>query len=136
MLKKFGRFFGLMAVLGLSACVAKGKYVKLKNELSQTQGQLTQTKDDLDKTKKSLAELAGLFLGRIGAEDNVLGRHSERPEKAHPELVGVPDIEDLGDSDPEFRTVLTLGRRCDGRLLCEPGRQRWETHLWFSQFRP
>ena len=70
------------------------------------------------------AELPPLFFRGVRAEDDVFGLHAEVAQKAHPELVRGPDIEDSRDSDAELRAVLRLGRRCAGSLLSEPGRQR------------
>jgi len=54
----------------------------------------------------ALTELPMLFFRRLGREDDRGWLDAERGEKAEPELVGRPQVEDARDSDAELRPQL------------------------------
>ena len=71
----------------------------------------------------ALAELPALLLGGVAREDDVARVDAELGEEPHPELMGVPEVQDAGDADPEL-TPRRRRRRPGGTRPCEPSRQR------------
>src|SRR6266853_3818237 len=84
----------------------------------------------------SLSELPALLLGTIRAEHDIFGADSEVTQKSYPELMGAPNVQDLGNPDADPGAVLRRRRRRDGRLLSEPCLQYWDRHSWSSRFLP
>src|SRR6266853_506411 len=84
----------------------------------------------------ALSELPALLLGTIRAEHDIFGADSEVTQKSYPELMGAPNVQDLGNPDADPGAVLRRRRRRDGRLLSEPCLQYWDRHSWSSRFPP
>src|SRR4029453_4568770 len=70
-----------------------------------------------------------LFFGGIGREDEMARISAEREEKAGPELMRGPKVQDTWNADPELtarrRGALIGGH---GTRAREPCRQHWDTH--------
>ena len=56
----------------------------------------------------SLAILPSLLLRGIGTENDIFRGNTQFSQKAYPELVGRPDVEDFRDADTQLRAILGL----------------------------
>src|SRR6185295_19442000 len=72
----------------------------------------------------ALAELAALLFRGIAGKDDVARIDAELGQEPHPELMGVPEVQDPGDADPELTPRRRRRRRPGGTHPCEPSRQR------------
>src|SRR6267154_2141693 len=84
----------------------------------------------------AFSELPALLLGTIRTEHDIFGTDSEVAQESHPELMGAPDVQDLGNPDADSGAVLRRRRRRGGRLLSEPCLQYWDRHSSSSRFQP
>src|SRR5262249_46322818 len=75
----------------------------------------------------ALAELPALLLGGVRREHDVTRLDAERAEERHPELMGVPEVQDARDADPALIPPWPR-RRPGGTRPSEPSRPRSGTH--------